>query len=67
MKKYYKIQCEWDMGFGSYSTVKKAEKAIEDQDWSEMARDDERKYSNKEIIEQLKEDGYLKIREVTVE
>jgi hypothetical protein len=60
MKKVYKIDCEWDMGFNYlYSTKAKAMKAIRTTDWSDVLEEGE-------SVQSLLDDNMVIITELIV-
>ncbi len=58
----YRINCEWDMGFKkAYKTIKDAEQAIKDADWSEVLEGPD------DSTDKLMEDGLLDIEEIELD
>ena len=57
--KIYEIWCEWEMpvACGYFTTREKAQKAIEEEDWSVCGR----------TLEEVQEDGFVRIEEIEVE
>ena len=57
--KIYKIWCEWDMPIaqGYFSTIEKAQKAINDEDWSDCDH----------TLDEVQSDGLVSIEEIEVD